>query len=135
MKTVYGVLMLFLPVFLWGCGQQKLEGLEKEVMAIHDEAMLKMGTMKKLEREISSKLGTLEESADSEKIKIGEAIQEALSEAEEGMMQWMRNYTTDEITSDEEKRAYLEKEKKSIQKVESAINKSISDAESFLETL
>lgn len=106
----------------------------KEVMAIHDEVMPKMGTLGKL-------VGQLKPMADS----LGQESVEAkamkdLQEANRAMMDWMQGFgnrfDSEEIMNgkelSEEKQKWLKEEEEKINKVKTDINSSIEKAEKLL---
>lgn len=106
----------------------------KEVMAIHDEVMPKMGALGKL-------VGQLKPMADS----LGPESIEAkamkdLQNANKAMMDWMQGFgnrfDSDEIMYGkeltEEKRKWLNEEEEKIKKVKADINSSIAKAEELL---
>lgn len=106
----------------------------KEVMAIHDEVMPKMGALGKL-------VGQLKPMADS----LGPESIEAkamkdLQNANKAMMDWMQGFgnrfDSDEIMNgkelSEEKRKWLNEEEEKIKKVKADMNSSIEKAEGLL---
>lgn len=106
----------------------------KEVMAIHDEVMPKMGTLGKL-------VGQLKPMADS----LGQESVEAkamkdLQEANKAMMDWMQGFgnrfDSEEIMNgkelSEEKQKWLKEEEEKINKVKTDINSSIDKAKRLL---
>lgn len=107
----------------------------KEVMAIHDEVMPKMGDISKLVATLKSKVDTTESGKEYEKAMID------LQNAHKEMMDWMRSFgdrfNSDEILNDAalspEKLKWLEEEEQKIKKVKEDINSSIENAEKLLE--
>lgn len=107
----------------------------KEVMAIHDEVMPKMGDISKLVATLKSKVDTTESGKEYEKAMID------LQNAHKEMMDWMRGFgdrfNSDEILNDAalspEKLKWLEEEEQKIKKVKEDINSSIENAEKMLE--
>ncbi|MGB5356728.1 MAG: hypothetical protein WBN11_08535 [Eudoraea sp.] len=107
----------------------------KEVMAIHDEVMPKMGDISKLVATLKSKVDTTESGKEYEKAMID------LQNAHKEMMDWMRGFgdrfNSDEILNDAalspEKLKWLEEEEQKIKKVKEDINSSIKNAEKLLE--
>ncbi len=107
----------------------------KEVMAIHDEVMPKMGDISKLVATLKSKVDTTESGKEYEKAMID------LQNAHKEMMDWMRGFgdrfNSDEILNDAalspEKLKWLEEEEQKIKKVKEDINSSIENAEKLLE--
>ena len=103
-------------------------------MALHDEAMDKMGKLGKL-------VGQLKPTADS----LGTSSQEAkairdLQDANKAMMDWMQNFGNrfepEEIMEgkelSEEKKQWLDEEEAEVKEVKEKINSSIANAEALL---
>ena len=93
--------ILILTTLLFSCGnnqktdEKKLEKqLYDEVIEIHDEVMPKMSTILALERQLKEKIQELDSASPDETAKI-ELLKNQipkLQEADEAMMQWMRNF-------------------------------------------
>ncbi|MGB5553495.1 MAG: hypothetical protein WBM83_02475 [Flavobacteriaceae bacterium] len=116
--------------------EEKMDSSQmKQVMAIHDEVMPKMGKISKLVGELKAKVDTTE---------IGvqyEGAMTDLQEAHKGMMGWMQDFG-DRFDSDEimngkqlsaEKQSWLDEEEAKIKVVREQINSSIKKAETLLE--
>jgi len=112
--------------------------LYKEVIDIHDEVMPKMRDINELLQSIDGRIS--EYKADSllnsdqiaEKQNL-ESTRELLEEANEGMMQWMRDF--EQITDDQEHEVvinYLTEEKRKIEKIREDILAVIEEAEQSL---
>ena len=103
-----------------------------EVMAIHDSIMLKMGELMELSEAIkaagkdSHENSVLAESANQMLIE--------LDQAGEAMMSWMHNFKSDTLDklNDEEARHYLALQKDGILKVKAKMEKSITNAQKYL---
>ncbi|MEM1135895.1 MAG: hypothetical protein AAGI07_08635 [Bacteroidota bacterium] len=130
---------------------QEEDPLKAEVIAIHDEAMAKMGTMMSLEQQLKEVISTTDATLDSTQIKDYEKSIQELSGAHDAMMEWMRNFSktfphetlagddhkghqmgTSENGSkrtEEETKRLLEVEKEKAIALRDRINKSISNAE------
>jgi hypothetical protein len=92
------LLFTLLPLFITACSSES-EKLHKEVMAIHDEVMPKMDDIMKEKARLTS---LMDQTEDSVKIvQIRTAISE-LDAADEGMMQWMRQFDPDQYSDSEE---------------------------------
>ncbi|MDX1364592.1 hypothetical protein [Arenibacter latericius] len=106
----------------------------KEVIAIHDEVMPKMGTIGSLISELDAKI----EKSDSTE-SYTKARQD-LKDAHKSMMDWMRNFGDrfdgDEImkgkTLTEEKQKWLDEEEVKVNTLRDQINSSIKNAEELL---
>jgi len=67
---------------------QEFNSLIKEVLAVHDEVMPKMGEMGKLSSELKAKADTTEAG------KIYRKALDSLGNAHDAMMKWMENFST-----------------------------------------
>ncbi len=140
MKKNIALLASFILIFTFSCKEgNKTEGAEesnkmKEVMAIHDEVMPKMGTVGKLVSRLKTKVDTTAQGQEYQK-----AIRD-LQAANESMMEWMQdfgnNFDSDEIMNGkiltEEKQRLLNEEENEIKAVKEKIETSISNAEALL---
>ena len=102
--------------------------LEAEVMTIHDEVMPKMGEIHLAKKELKKALENIE--YDSLKNEVIKLISD-LEMADEGMMEWMNQWKLPE--NEDEKNAYLIKEKEKITKVKDDMLTSIENANNYLE--
>lgn len=115
------------------CNQttESVKDLEAEVMSIHDEVMPKMGTLMNLKKQLKVKVNELD-SGSNKRDSLTLLIQ-GLEEADEEMMQWMRNYKKpSEEMSDEHAIEYLKQEKNKIEEVKEKINSSEEAAKAAL---
>ena len=128
-------LILILTLLVCACqsGQQKaedgtisLDSLKSEVLFIHDEVMPKMGELRRVRKDLMLQADSLI-AADSVAAKRIDSLANNLANASEGMMQWMRAYEPDFEGTEEEKRAYFEAQKVSIQKVKEEMERSLSE--------
>lgn len=102
-------------VFLLGNNNRNDAGtLEKETMAIHDEAMKEMGEMNRLGRRLKEELASLDSLAPRRAV-IRETL-DAMKKAEEGMYAWMQQYTPPDKLPDQEAQQYLAGQKQLIEK-------------------
>jgi predicted nucleic acid-binding Zn-ribbon protein len=119
------------------CKEKETETLSqmKEVMAIHDEVMPKMGTIGKLVAELKPKVDSTETG-----IAYDKAMKD-LQEAHKSMMDWMKGFG-DRFTSDEilngaaltpQKQEWLNEEEEKVKALKLQINTSIENAEKLLE--
>ncbi len=107
----------------------------KEVMAIHDEVMPKMGTIGKLVSELKPKVDSTETGIEN-----GKAMKD-LQTAHKSMMDWMKGFgdrfNSDEILNGaaltEQKQEWLNEEEKKVKALKLQINSSIENAEKLLE--
>jgi len=117
--------------------EKKSESLTqmKEVMAIHDEVMSKMGTISKLVAELKPKVDSTEAG-----MSYGNAMKD-LQAAHKSMMDWMKGFgdrfTSDEILNGaaltEQKQEWLNEEEEKVKALKIQINSSIENAEKLLE--
>lgn len=89
MMMVFGLLS-----GLAGCADP-VAALQQEVIAVHDEAMPLMGKISSRERSLRDTLEAVRllENPDSTRINQLQAAVSQLQDANEAMMDWMRNYT------------------------------------------
>ena len=126
MRTFVGIILSSILIF-GSCGNRVLDNnreLAAEVMAVHDEAMAKMGYMHEL------KLGLKEKGHGRvSKEEVAAAI-ESLQKAHKAMMEWMRNYQPPKTDAElENAKDYLLEEKAKIAEVGRLISESIKQAE------
>ena len=106
----------------------------KEVMAIHDEVMPKMGKIGSLVAQLRKKIDSDEGGANEKK------AMEDLQDANKSMMDWMQGFgnrfDSEEIlngkTLSEEKKQWLNEEEEKVKIVKKKINTSIANAEALL---
>ena len=137
MKKLAFLFMSCLLLFT-SCKEEKKDNAPtqmEEVMAVHNEAMDKMGKLGKL-------VGQLKPTVDSLGTNSPEAkAMSDLQEANKAMMDWMQNFGTrfepEEIMEgkelSEEKKKWLNEEEAEIKEVKEKINSSITNAEALLE--
>ena len=125
MKHLIPLLSLLL---FFGCTPET-EKLHSEVMAIHDEVMPHMDDIMK---ETSRLKGLKENETDSlKRIRIDEALVQ-LKNADEGMMQWMRQFKPGEYENDEEALInYYKAEKERIEEVRIATDQALENSKSI----
>ena len=124
----------------FSCGNNKdMEKLEsdlyEEVIGIHDEVMPEMNTLLTLESSLRDKILALDSTDinDLEKIRILENQIDILQEADESMMQWMRNFQVDqESWPHDSVMSYLGKEKERIRQVRDQMLTVIAESEKLL---
>lgn len=125
------------------CSENKdsVEQTEKEVFVIHDEVMPKMGQLMELKNGLSKEISTIDSlikitSNDSLQKRKEEALalSVALTEADQGMMNWMHDYNGDSLKalSGEEAVKGMNAEKTKISAVRDKMLESMAKAEQFL---
>lgn len=131
-------LPLFLLTFcLFACSNEnRIETLQDEVMAIHDEVMPKMGEIMNLKDELANNLKALDStSANYSSIKLkSDSLSYLLTEADNGMMDWMDEYNADTLKaiSAEDGEKYLIEQKSKINSIKEITNKNIEEAKKYL---
>ncbi len=119
----------------YSCKDQNNDNSQmKNVMAIHDEVMPKMGTIGKLVSQLDEKI-TNDASSDDYV-----AAREELKAAHKAMMDWMKGFGDrfdgDEILNGkaltEEKQKWLDEEESKVKALKDQINSSIGQAEELL---
>lgn len=130
------IILFVLPLALFAACQgnasneeEKTE-LENKVMAIHDEAMAKMGDIYKLRRSLRSMRDTLEaQQADSSAILPLEQEITGLNMADEAMMQWMRQYKAPDTLQHEQAMQYLQQELTKVERVQTIMDSTLEAAQ------
>lgn len=141
------LLILTLLAVCAACGkdkdQEKIAGLETEVLAIHDEVMPKSADIMSLKSQLSKKIqgidslqnvGVSSNTLAEQRIKAVD-LNQKLNESDKLMMDWMHGYRGDSAKKLDPKEAitYFEKEKDKILLVKQTTLKSIQEAKTFLE--
>ncbi len=125
--------LLFLFLFSCTSKEKQIESLKSEVIDIHDEVMPRMNEVMQLKKELVERGNSI----DSSQIETLAEIQSHilyLEEADEEMMNWMRNYDPEmKDMTEEEKIAYLKKEKVSIKLVKQIMMSAITESKLYLE--
>ncbi|MHA6248294.1 hypothetical protein ACXYMU_10185 [Pontibacter sp. CAU 1760] len=131
-------ILLALPALLWACSPDKKQEedqagmLETEVMAVHDEAMAKMGDLYKMRRSLRSLRDTLAvRQADSATLKTLQQQIDDLNQADEVMMGWMRNYQAPDSLQQKEAVLYLEQELKKVKRVKIVMDSTLGAAQTM----
>lgn len=108
--------------------EEDTDALMKEVMVVHDKAMAQMSEMSQLRKKLREALNEAEDTS---------AYHNAysdLAQAQEDMMEWMRNFENPDKmeVSEEEKAQYLEEQKEKITDVAEYTDRSIDKAKAVL---
>lgn len=145
MKRIAFSFIVFIPVFaLISCGksghdhhdhatseaaeEDSMGVLFDEVMKVHDEAMLKMDEIVKLQRELKDKIASAPELVEEKKKEIEDKISQ-LDSARRGMMDWMHEFHPETDSLDEQAyREYMESEMEKVKKVREDIFDAIARA-------
>jgi hypothetical protein len=137
-------ILIITSCFLLSCKEDrsKVELLEKEVFAVHDEVMPQMSKIMDLKDNLSSYIKTADSllkinpqdktvlSKQAEALVLSTTLQKA----DDGMMDWMRLYKSDTLSAlpVSGAMAYLQAEKIKIDLVKKQTTESIAKAEQFL---
>lgn len=129
-------MLLIIGYFLVSCSgegkQSQIDALEQEVMEVHNKVMPMMGEVARLKDELEKGKENFDSLATEQAEKIDVLLVE-LSAANEGMMDWMRNYSGDFTEmKQEEIEKYLKQQKAEIVEVENRITKAIEAAKKQL---
>lgn len=111
--TVVGALVILV---VSSCDNNKeVEALKAETMRIHDEAMKDMGPMNARSRQLKKEMAELDSLSPRRDSLL--RLVSAMEKAEEGMMDWMKNYKApgDDMPK-EEAIKYLQEQKAAIEK-------------------
>jgi hypothetical protein len=141
--TIYYCLLALLAGTL-ACSQEedKVQVLEKEVLAIHDEVMPKMDDIMLLKRQLSVKLkeldslqqeGVSSNTLAEQRLKMYDLTRQ-LTQADSLMMEWMYQYRGDsaKALAIPEAIGYFENEKEKINRVKAQTTRSIQQTKEFL---
>ena len=128
-------ILLIMPfLLLTGCNTGSREAtqqeeLEANVMAIHDDAMARMGDIYKLRRNFRSLRDTLAaQQTDSATLQALQQQIDELNQADEVMMVWMRNYSAPDSLQPEQATVYLQQELQKIERVQTVMDSTIQAA-------
>ncbi len=102
----------------------------------HDVAMAKMGKLAGYRKQVQQKIDSLAKVSSSAKSSAEKALKDLgakLKEAEEGMDNWMREFSIDSAQDDKQRRiSYLQSEKAKVNKVRDEIFEALNKADSLL---
>lgn len=107
---------LFALFFITACANDKkqIETLTQETEAIHDEAMKDMADMNRVARALKETL--IVATMTPEQSAVYTEVLTQIGKAENDMMDWMKNYKAPEAGSEAEALAYIQGQKKAIEK-------------------
>ncbi|MEQ9402991.1 MAG: hypothetical protein RIM99_05355 [Cyclobacteriaceae bacterium] len=129
--------LLFIPLLIIACQTSKneevdLAALKDEVLEIHDEVMPKMGDLRRARKELmllADSIQTIDSARAAELLIASDSI----DMANEGMMNWMRNYEPTFEGTDEEILEYLTNQKEAIVEVKIKMITSLEIGKKLLE--
>ncbi|UXX78847.1 hypothetical protein N7E81_15935 [Reichenbachiella carrageenanivorans] len=137
-KSHFALALFFLLLTVVGCGSEKKEqqALFGEVMLVHDDVMPKMDKLRGLAQELSQQADSLiADSLADHSTQVAEirSLSEQLTNANEGMMVWMRNFEQiEDGTPHDEAMQYLTEQRKLIQQVKDDMLNAKKEAEAYL---
>lgn len=136
MKKV--VFLLFMVSTATACSNEQKEqkdALMAEVMAAHDEVMPKMGELRKTAKDLQAKadsLSTLTEQDFSTEISTLRQTAKSIEDANEGMMEWMRQFEMpDNEAPIAEVLVYLKDQKEKVDTVRDKMLKSLEEGKAL----
>ena len=133
MKNVFLVAFCFLMACQTSNKQEvDLKALKNEVLDIHDDVMPNMGDLRRVRKSLMLRADSIMAS-DSARAAILLTASDAIDAANEGMMDWMRNFDPNFEGTYEETLNYLNEKKASIEVVRKNMLESKSEGEKVLE--
>lgn len=124
----YSILFISLMTIFFSCKKefatQEIKTSYESVMAVHDEVMPKISKIQRYKK----KLRKLDNKDNQVK-----SLIKNLSDADDGMMDWMAEFKLDQTTSSKEQMIYLKNEQIRINKVSVDMLSSIDAARKYLE--
>ncbi|WP_439879577.1 hypothetical protein ACSX1A_10335 [Pontibacter sp. MBLB2868] len=136
MKKLFLITCLSFSI-LSGCSQSETpeehnNNLESQVMEVHDGAMEQMNTIYHLRKDLRALRDTLtNQEADTSALVPIQVNITQLNEADEAMMNWMRQYKAPVNLTDEQAREYLQNELLKIERVKTLMDSTIQAARSI----
>ena len=111
-----GTLLLFSLLLFTACNNDKkqVESLIKETETIHDEAMKDMADMNRVARELKQTM--IAAMMTPEQNAVYTDVLDKMGNAENGMMDWMKNYKSPEDMSSADALKYIQEQKTLIEK-------------------
>ena len=131
-------LILLSVIFLFACQpaakkeEVDLKALKDEVFELHDEVMPKMGDLRRVRKSLML-LADSVQATDSLRASVLLTASNDLAAANEGMMEWMRNFDPDFEGTEAEILKYLTDQKAAIEQVNLNMKESLKRGEAILE--
>lgn len=108
---------------------QQQQELETEVMDLHDEAMADMGKIYRLRRNLTALRDSLQaQTADTVRVSLLSRRIAELNEADEAMMDWMRQYKAPDTLAHDQAMIYLRDEHNKMARVKTLMDSTIANA-------
>jgi hypothetical protein len=130
MKTPLAFLLTLLVAACAPSPQKKVEVLQQEVLALHDSAMAKMGTLYTGRKQLTYLKDSVVTKDTAAQQQLAQQIN-ALVQADEHMMQWMRAYRNPDGKQPEEALLYLQTQKAKIEQVRQEIELTLKASDSL----
>ncbi|GAB2532280.1 hypothetical protein [Rufibacter soli] len=130
MKTPLAFLLTLLVAACAPSPQKKVEVLQQEVLALHDSAMAKMGTLYTGRKQLTYLKDSVVTKDTAAQQQLAQQIN-ALVQADEHMMQWMRAYRNPDGKQPEEALLYLQTQKAKIDQVRKEIELTLKASDSL----
>ena len=131
-----GAILVLLGLILLSCQtySNKIDpkALKNEVFDIHDEVMPKMGDLRRVRKALLLQADSLLK-VDSTRASVLKSAADSIAVANDGMMEWMRNFNPDFEGTDEEVINYLNEQKRSITKVRDDMLGTLESGQQLLE--
>lgn len=132
------VLLFLLAAFVSCKGEaskkEKADDLQTKVEEIHDVAMAKIGTIRYFQDTLTAMIASNE--SDSAQIRQLTICLQSVKNADDQMMEWMRNYkSNNEEMEDDERLDYLKGEEQKVIMVRDSIERSIAKVRSVMEKM
>ena len=131
MKYAY----LLLATLLVSCGpskQDQIKEIKNQAMEIHDEVMPLMGDLRSVRKDLMLLADSIVVSDSIQAAQLGEAASE-IADANEGMMEWMRNFEPEYEGTHDELLQYFKDQKIKVEKVKEDMLESLASGEKALE--
>lgn len=113
-------------------GNNELNILHDEVMAVHDEVMPKLSDVKKTRTKLANKISGDANAGDSIKA-VWQSTADTLYMADEAMMMWMKNFKKPEDADVDAAKAYYKSEMAKIVNVSDLMNRSLASGKQLLD--
>ncbi len=130
------LVLLGLVFFQIACTNPKAEvqKLKDEVLAVHDSIMPQTNKIMELNAKISAKIEILEaDSNNDSEIEALKAVRMELKDADDAMMNWMRDYNFNEEETTEVQKEYLKNQMVLIEAVKVKMEMAIANGEKQLQ--
>lgn len=128
-------ILLLLLTLVFACSPSKsdeIKLIKKQALDIHDEVMPKMGELRRARKDLMLRADSLMEKDSVRAQQLLNASNE-IANANESMMNWMRNFEPEFEGSEEEMLDYFKKQKESIEIVKFSMSESLTKGKEMIE--